>query len=175
MLRVLRCLGLAVQWAITLFLALLLGCNLYMLGLKHLGGVEYPDIFGYTVAVIASGSMEPALQVDDLIFSHAQPAYQTGDIITFRTQTSLTTHRILAVTEAGYLTKGDANNAADPDPVPPEAVLGRVVGRIPSVGKGIAFLRTPLGMLLMVLAAFVLIELPFFLQKRSPQANQEEN
>lgn len=167
MVRILHALALAVQWAVTLLLALLLGCNLYLLGCKHLGGEEDPSIFGYTVAVIASGSMEPALQVDDLIFSHAQPVYQTGDIITFRTENSLTTHRIAAVTGAGcYITKGDANNAADPDPVPPEAVLGRVVWRIPYIGRGIVLLRTPLGMLGMLLAAFALIEFPLLLQKQ---------
>lgn len=169
MVRILHTLALAVQWAVTLFLALLLGCNLYLLGLKHLGGVEDPSLFGYTAAVIASGSMEPALQVDDLIFSHAQPSYQPGDIITFRTQTSLTTHRIAAVTGEGYITKGDANNAADPDPVPPEAVLGRVVWRIPGVGRGIALLRSPLGMLLMLLAAVALIELPLHRSRQSPK------
>ena len=90
-----------IQWAVTLLLAFLLACNLYLLAMEHFAGVTCPTVFGYSTAVILSGSMEPALSVDDLILNHAQDHYEEGDIITFRTDNSLTTHRIVAVTAEG--------------------------------------------------------------------------
>lgn len=159
--------------AITLLLALLLACNLYCIVMEHLAGVDCPAIFGYSTAIIASGSMEPALSVDDLILNHTQSSYAEGDIITFRSGGSLTTHRIVDVTEDGYVTQGDANNAADLDTVSPEAVVGRVVGIIPHVGRAIAFLKTPFGMMALVFTGFLLIELPLFFQKRRGKADEE--
>lgn len=158
-------LGRAAQAAVTAVLALLLACNLYTLAAARLTGDPNPSVFGWSSAVIASGSMEPALQVGDLILIHAQQTYAPGDIITFRSGGSLVTHRIVGQTALGFITQGDANNAADAEPVWPEAVEGRVAGRIPGAGRVIAALRTPLGMTLLVLLGLVLLELPPMLQK----------
>lgn len=162
--RIVRAAWKVIQGLITLMLALLLACNLYLIVMEHFAGAACPTIFGYSTAVIASGSMEPALSVDDLILNHAQDDYAGGDIITFRSGSSLTTHRIVEVTEDGYVTQGDANNAADLDTVPPDAVVGRVVGKIPHVGSAIAFLKTPFGMMGLVFTGILMIELPFFFQ-----------
>lgn len=171
--RVLSAAGTVLQAAATVLLALLLAGNLYLIGMERLAGVENPTIFGYSVAVVASGSMEPALSVDDLIVNHRQADYAVGDIITFRSGSSLTTHRVTAVTEAGYLTQGDANNAADLDTASPDAVVGRVVGKIPHVGRALAFLKTPFGMMVLVFAGFLIVELPFLFQRRRDHANEE--
>lgn len=141
-----------VQLGLTILLALLLACNLYLLFLQRVAGVRGAAVAGFSLAVIASGSMEPALGVDDLIVTHAQDSYRAGDIITFDSGTSLTTHRIVAITPEGYITRGDANNAADPDPVPPEKVVGRVVAVLPVAGRVLAALRTPLGMTVLLVA-----------------------
>ncbi len=154
------------QSMLILFMATLLACNLYFIIMERWGGAEDPDIFGYSAAVIVSGSMEPSLSVDDLILNRAQSSYGAGDIITFRRGSSLITHRIVEVTEAGYITKGDANNTADLDAVAAEEVVGRVVGRLPYVGKVLALLKTPPGMILLVFTGFLIAELPFLLRRR---------
>lgn len=150
------------QIAVTVALALLLAANLYLIFMQRVAGVPHPTIGGFSVAVVASGSMEPALSVDDMILNRAQKQYQVGDIITFAKGASLTTHRIVAITEEGYRTRGDANNAADPDPVAPRQVVGRVVGKLPGVGRLQTALKTPLGMTLLLFAGVILLELPFF-------------
>ena len=76
--------GKAVQIGGTLLLTFLLVCNLYLIVMEHFIGKKSPTIFGFSVAVVASGSMEPALSVDDLIFNRAQESYEEGDIITFQ-------------------------------------------------------------------------------------------
>lgn len=172
--KILRCTGKTAQVLLTVLLAFLLVCNLYLIIMERIMGVEHPAIFGYSTAVVASGSMEPALSVDDLILNHTEDSYEEGDIITFQNGDSLTTHRIVEVTDEGYVTQGDANNTTDLDVVPFKAVIGRVVWAIPYVGSVLAFLKTPLGMVILIFTGLCIIELPFFLQRRREQTDGEE-
>ena len=171
--RICKRIGTLIQAVITILLAFVLICNLYLFIMNRVVGVAHPTIFGYSTAVVASGSMEPALSVDDLIFNHVQTDYEEGDIITFQNGDSLTTHRIIAVTEEGYVTQGDANNTPDQNVVAPEAVIGRVVGTMGSLGRWLYFLKTPFGMTLLVFTGFLLIELPFLFRKQREQTDGE--
>lgn len=171
--RIFRYVWQALQGLITLLLAMLLICNLYLIVMEHFVGIECPTIFGYSTAVIVSGSMEPVLSVDDLILNHAQDEYDEGDIITFRSGDSLTTHRIVETVEDGYITRGDANNTADLDTVSPDAVIGRVVGKVPRVGSVLAFMKTPLGMMILVFTGFLILELPFLSRRRRVNVDEE--
>lgn len=164
--KILRAAGEIIQVFIAVLLTFLLVCNLYLIFMDRVMGAEHPAIFGYSAAVVASGSMEPALSVDDLILNHVQISYAEGDIITFQSGDSLTTHRIVEVTDTGYVTKGDANNAPDPDVVQSDAVTGRVIWAIPYAGSALAFLKTPLGMTVLIFAGLCIIELPFLFQGR---------
>ena len=92
--------------------------------------------------------------------------YAAGDIIMFRSGANTTTHRVTEVTAEGYRTKGDANNTADADTVPPADVLGRVVLTLHGAGAAVRFLRTPLGALCLVLMIPVLVLVPDVLQKK---------
>lgn len=159
------------QLALVCLLALLLACNLWVIFQQQVMGIDHPTVFGYSAAVVASGSMEPALSVDDMILNHTQDGYAVGDIITFAKGSSLTTHRIVAVTDEGYITQGDANNAPDPDPVAPREVVGRVVVHLPGIGSLLAALKTPLGMTLLFFVGLILLELPFFFRG---QRNERE-
>lgn len=172
--KILRFTGKTAQVLITVLLAVWLICNLYLIMMERIMGVQHPDIFGCSAAVVASGSMEPALSVDDLIFNHEQECYGEGDIITFQNGDSLTTHRIIEVTEKGYVTQGDANNTADLDEVPAQMVIGKVVCAIPYVGNVLALLKTPSGMALLIFTGLCMMEFPFFLQGRRDQTDGEE-
>ena len=172
--KILRCIGKTAQVLMTVLLAFLLTCNLYLIMMERIMGVDHPTIFGFSTAVVASGSMEPALSVDDLVLNHTEDSYGQGDIITFQNGNSLTTHRIVEVTDKGYVTQGDANNTVDLDVIPPKAVVGRVVWAIPYVGSMLAFLRSPVGMVILIFTGLCIIELPFFLQRRREQTDGEE-
>lgn len=160
--KILRYAGKGIHISMTIFLGTLLVCNMYLIFMGRVMGVEHPTIFGYSIAVVVSGSMEPSLSVDDLLVNRLQSHYKEGDIITFQSGNSLTTHRIVRISDKGYVTQGDANNAPDQEIISPEAVVGQVVQVIPKVGRILAFLKTPLGMILLVLSGFLLIELPYF-------------
>lgn len=109
---------------------------------------------------MVSGSMEPALSVDDLIIIKAGQEYKTGDIITFVSGENMVTHRIVGETEAGFITKGDANNTEDTEPVSADSIIGEVAVTVPGIGKYIGAMRTPLGMTIMVFAGLILLKLP---------------
>jgi len=67
------------------------------------------------------------------------------DIIVYQLGEAKILHRVVEVTgdeTSGYsfITKGDANSAADPDPVAPDQVGGKVIMTIPKAGWLLIFL-----------------------------------
>lgn len=111
-----------------------------------------PRIFGLTPYNVLTGSMEPAIPTNSLIFvQKCEPSsLQAGDIITYRLGTAseyVQTHRIEAVFEdsALFATRGDANLSVDQTLVKAENVLGKVVFHIPQYGKLAEYIRTSEG------------------------------
>jgi len=142
---------------LTAALALILGCNLYILAARSLTGNPQPDVFGWSSAVVVSGSMSGSIEIHDMVIVRRADAYAPGDVISFRSGSAVVTHRILRQTEEGYITKGDANNVPDTAPVPTDAVIGKVVLVIPGIGKLIEILRSPLGLTCLILLGIALI------------------
>ena len=163
--RAARLAGRICSGAVTAVLVVLLAANLYVLAAQRLG-TEDPALLGLRSAVVLTGSMSGAIEPDDLVVTHEEASYDAGDIIMFRSGSHTVTHRITAVTEEGYRTKGDANNTEDAAVTPPEDVLGRVIAVIPGAGGAVRFLRTPLGMLCLVLVLPLAIRLPEMLGRR---------
>jgi signal peptidase len=98
---------------------------------------------GYRSYAIASGSMQPTLFRGDLLITErvSSPSQiRVGDIIAFNSSglNGPITHRVIAeyATPSGviYITKGDFNPSADPNPVPFSKVEGKAVFEIPLVG-----------------------------------------
>ena len=110
-----RIIKITVRTLVLVLVALLLAYNIYTLVMRYACGVGIPTVFGYGCAVVETGSMEPAIGAGDFIIVHAEEEYAVGDVITFydSTRGEYVTHRIILVTESGYTTKGDANNAQD--------------------------------------------------------------
>jgi signal peptidase len=95
---------------------------------------------GYAPLVVLSGSMEPALPVGSVVFTHQVPAASVapGQVITFERPGpthELITHRVVAVRDGAFRTKGDANAAIDPWTIRYPAGQAWVEAfRIPAVG-----------------------------------------
>lgn len=113
-----------------------------------------PQLVGANGAyVVLTGSMTPTLRVGDLVFVKAGPV-EVGDVITFHATSGskeLVTHRVVAVREDSFVTKGDANAANDPRPVAAEDVVGKVDFKIPAWGLVSMFARTTLGYVTLIL------------------------
>ncbi|MBS3956352.1 MAG: signal peptidase I [Clostridiales bacterium] len=99
-------------------------------------------VFGPRPILIASGSMRPAIEVGDIVVLAPVDAdtIEIGDIIAFdHTGTGIPqVHRVIEVRQEGgeirFVTKGDANDRADREPVPPEVIEGEIRVVIPKIG-----------------------------------------
>lgn len=106
-------------------------------------------LFGWRFQPVETGSMAPALPVGALaVVQPADPArIVPGTTIVFRDPqdgSRLVAHRVVAVTAAAppqYRTRGDANPADDPHPVPVANVQGIVAWTIPSLGTVVGTVR----------------------------------
>jgi signal peptidase len=113
--------------------------------------LSVPRILGWQGVVVLSGSMEPVLPVGSVVFvdKSGPEGITVGDVMTHRkaigTRTTLVTHRVVEIVPGPdgpqFVTKGDANEAIDTEPVPASAVVGRARVQVPLVGHVIDGLR----------------------------------
>ena len=95
---------------------------------------------------VMSGSMEPAIPAGSLVYVVPCPdpaQILPGDVIAFRAGSATAVHRVVSADRQNrcFRTKGDANTAQDPQPVPYARVLGIVRRHVPGLGYGLVFLR----------------------------------
>ncbi len=146
----------------------------------------------FPLLAVASGSMIPTLNVGDLIVVQGglnindiaaapQPA---GDIIVFHkpgNPDELIVHRAVDKFEnEGTLyitTKGDNNPGPDTWRVTETLIVGKVVWTIPYLGRIPLFVRTPEGMLVIVVLIIILVLLEFAIpivkEKKEPEQPEE--
>ena len=94
----------------------------------------YPNYFGYTLFEVASGSMQPTLQINDVVIVKiSKENLKQNDIIAFVDKDAIITHRILYIDDNVITVKGDNNNAID-TPILTDVVIGKVVKIIPKLG-----------------------------------------
>ena len=111
-----------------------------------------PRLFGYNVYSVISGSMEPAIPTGSLIYvTDAIPKeLQKEEIIAFYgkgNQGSIITHRVFdnRIVEGELITKGDANDKPDVNPVKYTSVVGKVKYHIPYMGAIGQFVSNTIG------------------------------
>jgi signal peptidase len=109
---------------------------------------------------VYTGSMEPAIPVGSVVVIKPvnTETLKTGDIICFKlSEPTSITHRIFNVTDEGFVTKGDANEGPDQWIVKKESVIGKVILTIPYIGYIGYFVRTPIGLILLIVLPASLI------------------
>lgn len=126
---------------------------------------DLPKVFGYCQAVVVSGSMEPTFSPGDVLIFKEEAEYEVNEIIIFRQKGSFITHRIVGENEVGFVTKGDANNTKDKDILNSSQIEGKLKIIIPNIGEIILFLKTPLGILILIAIGFLVVEAPNFIRK----------
>jgi signal peptidase len=161
------------------------------------------EIFGYSSAIVLSGSMEPEINKGDLIvFTKAEiEDLKIGDDVVFvagsgfySLQGENIVHRVVAlVTKEGNIlyempedmqgievvavkTKGVANNTADSDNVTADNLLGTCVYNSAFLGGLIIFfVNYGIFVLIFVVAVPIIIKQAIKIYKIAKQAKQEEN
>lgn len=153
-------------------LGLLMGVSFYFVNARSLSRGQLPMPFGTGVAVVLSGSMEPELMVGDLIIVQKKTDYEVGDIVVYQDKLDLIVHRIVEKDGDEFVTQGDANPSPD-DPISVEFIQGVVVFHIPFVGSIVNFLHTPVGIIVILALAILLIEGSFSKEKRVDDEEKE--
>lgn len=123
---------------------------------------ENTHILGIYVFNIISESMEPTLEINDVVVVQkcAPSRLQTGDIITFEQDGKIISHRILdIIVEKGNIkfeTKGDNNKIPDSEKVEAEQVYGKVLFKIGKIGKVITYIQNIRGLINMVILMVII-------------------
>ncbi|MBQ8133185.1 MAG: signal peptidase I [Clostridia bacterium] len=126
-----------------LIISLMIGYNVFLLNARFVLHEQLPMINGYGYAVVLSGSMQPAFNVDDLLIIQKCDSYEVGDIVTYvDSANDLVTHRITEIDDVSVVTQGDANNTAD-RAFRKERIKGKVVKILPGVGRMIQLFQNP--------------------------------
>lgn len=116
-----------------------------------------PRIMGYEVYDVVSGSMDPEIPIDSVMYVQPCSAttVQEGEVIAFWRDDVVVAHRVVynRTTFGEFVTKGDANNVEDPDPVPYDALVGRVTTTIPYLGKFMYIYASNTGKVYLLLTA----------------------
>lgn len=119
---------------LTCLLFLILVLVIYGKVITTFGENRYPNYFGYTFFEVASGSMEPALKVNDVVLVKiTRENLVKNDIIAFQVDNAIITHRILFIDGEVITVKGDSNNVVD-KPIIKKQVIGKVVKVFPELG-----------------------------------------
>jgi signal peptidase len=136
--------------------SLLVVWSLLMVGLLATVAFSHAvSLSGRQTYIINGGSMEPTIPLGSVVaVANVELArIAPGDVVTLKDgDRPVFTHRVIDVRldEAGarsFVTQGDANAFVDADPVPAQAILGRVEFHVPVLGFLLAMLSAPTGIL----------------------------
>jgi len=85
------------------------------------------SLFGYRSFKVASGSMKPKYDINDLIIVKHKDNYKVGDVITYKNKDhEYVTHRIIEIDDKYFTAKGDFNNTLD-SKLSNKNIVGKVV------------------------------------------------
>ena len=139
-----------------------------------------PQVFGYKVLQVVSGSMSGEIEVGQTIVIKSikdENDLKVGDIVTYKEDNStIITHRIIEINEEKgqkeYVLKGDANNTHDIDPVHFDQMEGKYLFTITWLSSVIEFISTPIGMITLCAIPLVLLGL-FNLKERKNELKKK--
>ena len=120
-----------------------------------------PSFFGIKTYTIVSGSMQPELNIGDVIIVKETNDLELniGDIISYRSGQSIVTHRIHKINyengRKNYITKGDYNNVEDNIIITIDSIEGKVVNKLSGVGNITLFLQNKYSIIVITLLFFI--------------------
>lgn len=137
-----KTLQIVVRCIIAVLLCAVLYTAVFFVAVKIQNQNAVPMPFGVGASLVLSGSMEPEISTDDLVFVKRADELHVGDVVLYNTGGSNVLHRITKIDGDIITTQGDANNTED-KPISASVVLGVYIGKVPSGGKIIRFVTNP--------------------------------
>lgn len=160
------------RWIFKLFnaaaIALILVSVFVLLSVVLTPAGQVPQVLGYSVFRVMTGSMEPEIREDSLLLVQKTPPEDIapGDVISFFSpdpmlEGAVNTHRVVRIEKENgrtqFITKGDANVIEDTYPTDASALVGRVVFKSYGLGKAVSLLSNPLVFGIIILLPLLVI------------------
>lgn len=133
-----------------------------------------PRLLSIEPMVVVSGSMEPSYMKGSLLYVKEDTGgIKTGDAITFYRHGELVTHRVVEINadEKTYITKGDANQVNDAEPVAWSDVAGVPVFDIPVLGYPASFLGITQGKFVFIVMLIIFTGITVLTDKKMEKTN----
>ncbi|MCL2461243.1 MAG: signal peptidase I [Defluviitaleaceae bacterium] len=125
------------------------------------------SLFGYRSFIVLTGSMSPTFNANSYIITKETPTddIKVGDIISFKdSQSDIVTHRVTKIVTGldvtTFVTKGDANNMEDLDPVSSGNVLGVAVFWVNGLGGFLLSLHDWKNLVICVVILIIIFFIP---------------
>ncbi len=138
-----------------------------------------PTLFGFKSLAVLSGSMEPKYPVGSIVYAkEIEPAQlQVGDVVSYSIGgETLVTHRVSQILpeEQQIITKGDANETEDLNPVDYTSIVGKVRFHVPYLGYVSIYAKTPIG-IIVICGILIIMILLIFLPEIFDETHKQEN
>lgn len=151
---------------------------LICLVLLLMGGKLFQQTLPVSFYNVLTSSMSPKIPAGSLVIvREVNPnLLEKGDVITFTKNNETVTHRVSAIEDERFVTKGDRNQLVDYLPVEAEEINGKVIFSLPYLGRFGEIIQTPRGMLALILTILqLLLLLEMITLIRELLAERQEN
>lgn len=150
--------------------------SLFLMIIELGNSEENPSSFGIKMYTVISESMSPRIKVNDIVLvktGYDVDSYKKGNIISFKRNGEVITHRIEKITSSGmkpaFVTKGDNNEITDEELVEYDNVIGKVILIMPKLGAFVAILKNKFFFTLILLALGGIIYYDYRLKQRKKE------
>jgi signal peptidase len=165
-----------IRTVVLVVISLVIGIGIYNWNATKISGNAMPMPFGVGVGVVLSGSMEPEINIDDVIVvgKTDYEDYKLGDVVVYQEGRMLVVHEIIEISEdrKTLTTKGYANTGPD-EPIKVEYVKGRVVKVFPRLGKLVNVIKTPAVSYVIAIIAVILLALSYRKERKEAETYDE--
>ena len=136
-------------------------------------------LLGIYPYAVRTGSMEPTIPAGSICFVNQRTAFadvQKDDIIVFRMDEIIVTHRAVKIHPDGITTRGDANTIEDAAKTTSANYIGKTIFWIPGIGKLFLFMQTKKGKIMGIAMIFLFTSMIFYENRVSKRlSGMEEN
>lgn len=159
-------------------IAIILIYNIILIAISSENKISLINIFGYKSFIIKTNSMEPTIDINDVIITKKvqEEEIKVQDIITFIKDNEVITHRITKIENEEnikkYTTKGDNNNIEDSFKITYDNIEGKHILTIPNLGVIVKVLENQIIFLIILL--IILICMFFRIQNQEKKEIRRE-
>lgn len=151
------------NFIIYFILIIIMTYNISLIFQSILNPNKTPSFLGIKTYVIISGSMEPNINIGDIVITkESDEELQIGDVISYRKGQSVITHRITNIIkeengDTKYRTKGDNNNTEDSEEILIENIEGKVIKVVPKLGEITLLLQNKISIIIIFIILYIYI------------------